>query len=272
MKVEKFYQFYKKSRNHVLNKIRKSTRSYFNKLRSKLDDNEINPKQWWSLSKSVLGSKIHEGIPPIIENDQIISCNAKKCDIFNNYFASQCTNSSDIDSPPLPEFSHRTESRLTEITFCEQDVLKVLLSLRLTSATGPDNIGNILLKNTAHSICNPLTKIFKLSLNQAYFPLSWKRSNICPVFKKSNRQIKSNYRPISLLCNVSRVFERIMFNALYEYLTANDLLTHKNSGFKAGDSTINQLVYLLHIIYNGLELSKEARMVFLDVSKAFDKV
>ena len=68
------------------------------------------------------------------------------------------------------------------------------------------------------------------------------------------------------------MFERLVFNALYEYLAQNNLLTSKNSGFKANDSTINQLVYILHNIYNGLEQSKEARMVFLDVSKAFDKV
>ena len=272
LKIEKFYRFYKKSRNMVVNKIRQSMRSYFLKLNHKLDEKDLNPKQWWKLSKSVLGNKIHPDIPPLIDNNNVISCITEKCDIFNTYFASQCKILPDLDAPPLPNFSFRTDARLHNISVNEDDVKNVLSSLRLSSASGPDNIGNILLKNSAVSISKSLTKLFTQSLNQSYFPNSWKRSNVCPVFKKSNRQLKSNYRPISLLCNVSKVFERLVFNALYEYLTYHNLLTPKNSGFKADDSTINQLVYILHNIYNGLELSKETRMVFLDVSKAFDKV
>ena len=145
---------------------------------------------------------------------------------------------------------------MSDFTLNEESVRKVLLSLRLTSASGPDNIGNTLLKNTADSISKPLTKIFNLSLSVSQFPDSWKRSNICPVFKKSNKQIKSNYRPISLLCNVSKVFERLVFNFLYEYLIGNNLLTDKNSGFKANDSTTNQLISILHNIYNGLEIPR----------------
>ena len=272
IKIDRFFQMYKKCRNRVVNLIRQSINSYFCKLRSQLDERDINPKQWWNLSKSVLGCKVHEDIPPIIEDDKIVSCITEKCEIFNAYFASQCRTTPEADSPPLPQLTYRTEARLHDINFDEDSVRKVLSSLRLTSASGPDNIGNTLLKNTAMSICRPLTNIFKLSLSLSCFPDSWKKSNICPVFKKSNRQIKSNYRPISLLCNVSKVFERLVFNALYEYLIGNNLLTPKNSGFKANDSTINQLVYIVHNIYNGLEQSKEARMVFLDVSKAFDKV
>ena len=247
-------------------------RSYFRKLSNQLDDKDMDPKQWWSLSKSVLGCKVHEDIPPLIEDDKIVSCVTEKCEIFNKYFASQCRITPDNDAPPLPQLTIRTETRLNSINCNEDNVRKILSSLRLSSAAGPDNIGNILLKNTADSICKPLTKIFSLSLSLSRFPDSWKKSNTCPVFKKANKQIKSNYRPISLLCNVSKVFERLVFNALYEYLFGNNLLTSKNSGFKADDSTINQLIYIVHNIYNGIEHSKEARMVFLDISKAFDKV
>ena len=271
-KVDRFYQYYKKRRNKVVNAVRHSIDSYFSNLQLQLDENNINPKRWWNLSKSVLGCKIHEDIPPIVEEGKIISSITEKCEVFNTYFASQCTTHADNDAPPLPNFTYRTEARMGDFTVDDTSVSKVLSSLRLTSASGPDNIGNILLKNTATSISKPLAKIFNMSLNVSHFPDSWKRSNICPVFKKSNKQIKSNYRPISLLCNVSKVFERLVYNHLYEYLLSNNLLTEKNSGFKANDSTVNQLISILHNIYNGLENSKEARMVFLDISKAFDKV
>mgnify|MGYP002259906745 FL=1 len=271
-KIERFYQLYKKKRNLTSNAIKTSVRSYFEKLRSELDSKDINPKKWWSLSKSILGNKLHQSIPPLVDNGKIISSNIEKCETFNTYFANQCKLPHQDNPLPLPTFFYRTDARLNMFQIDAAQVHKVLLSLKTSSACGPDNIGNILLKNTASGICHPLTKLFNHSLQHSHFPLPWKKSNVCPVFKKNNKQSKENYRPISLLCNVSKVFERLIYNVFYEYLITNNLLTTKNSGFKKNDSTINQLVSILHDIYNGLELSKEARMVFLDISKAFDRV
>ena len=77
-KIDRFYQLFKRCRNRVVNLIKQSTRSYFRKLCSQLDDKYINPKQWWSFSKSVLGCKVHEDIPPLVEDDKIISCRISK--------------------------------------------------------------------------------------------------------------------------------------------------------------------------------------------------
>ena len=129
-----------------------------------------------------------------------------------------------------------------------------------------------MLKLTAVQICKPLSDIFNLSLRSGTFPNSWKKSNICPVFKKLDRQQVENYRPISLLCNTSKILERLVFNKLYEYLVSNGLLTSRNSGFKKKDSTTSQLLSICHKIYNGLDSKKFVRMVFLDASRAFDKV
>ena len=172
----------------------------------------------------------------------------------------------------MPAFEYRTNARLDPFQFNENEVLKVLTTLKTSSATGPDGLGNFLLKQTGPSICKPLSRLFNFSLSAGAFPVQWKKSNTCPVHKKSDMQLKSNYRPISLLCNVSKIFERLVYNTLYEYLMSNNLLTRRNSGFVSNDSTINQLISIVHKIYNGLELSKEARMVFLDISKAFDRV
>ena len=270
--LERLYMFYKRKRNTAVNALRSSMRSYFSKIRSELDSNDINPKKWWNLSKRFLGSKLNQSIPPLLENGTVISSNAEKCEVFNNYFANQCKLPHEDDPMPLPDFSYRTDARLSEFQIDENDVKKVLQSLKSSSATGPDGIGNLILKNTASGLSPSLTKLFNLSLAVSCFPDSWKISNTCPVFKKNDKQAKSNYRPISLLCNVSKVFERLIFNVLYEYFIRHDLLTRKNSGFKQNDSTINQLLKIVHDIYNGLELQKEARMVFLDISKAFDRV
>ena len=102
----------------------------------------------------------------------------------------------------------------------------------------------------------------------------WKLANVTPIFKKENRNLLKNYRPISLLPICGKIFEKLIFNHLYTYLNNNDLLTKNQSGFRPGDSTTNQLLFLVNEIHEAFDNSKslEVRAVFLDISKAFDKV
>jgi hypothetical protein len=95
---------------------------------------------------------------------------------------------------------------------------------------------------------------------------------VSAIFKKLDRQTKCNYRPISLLSCISKVFERIVFNGLYSHLKDNNILNEHNSGFKAGDSAINRLIAITDSIYKGLDQKKDVLLVFLDISKAFDRV
>ena len=91
--------------------------------------------------------------------------------------------------------------------------------------------------------------------------------------QKESRQLKKNYRPISMLPICGKLFEKLIFDEIYDHLVKNDLLTPNQSGFCPGDSTINQLLSITYCIYTALEEfpSKETRAVFLDISKAFDK-
>ena len=154
----------------------------------------------------------------------------------------------------------------------ECDVRTVISSLNINKSCGPDGISNRMLKMSLSNICEPLAYIFNSSIRAGIFPADWKKANVTPVFKKGDRQSVANYRPISLLCNVSKVFERIIYNKLYYYLMSNALLTPRNSGYKKGESTVQQLLQICHKIYQGLEENKDIRMVFLDASKAFDRV
>ena len=106
------------------------------------------------------------------------------------------------------------------------------------------------------------------------FPDIWKNVNVLPVYKKESRQIKKNYRPISLLPICEKIFEKVIFNVIYEHLTGGELLTPNQSGFLPDDSAIHQLSYITHQIYVAFEEfpSRGTRAVFLNISKAFDKV
>ena len=97
-------------------------------------------------------------------------------------------------------------------------------------------------------------------------------ANVVPVHKKSDKQILENYRPVSLLPICGKVFERLIYNSLFEYFIQNDLISPYQSGFKPGDSCTNQLISITHEIYQSFDDEFEVRGVFLDISKAFDKV
>ena len=102
----------------------------------------------------------------------------------------------------------------------------------------------------------------------------WKMSNVCPIHRKKSKNDKSNYRPISLLPILSKIFERIIFESLYNYFTKNNLLVSCQSGFIKGDSCVSQLLSITHSIHENLDAnpSLDTKGIFLDMSKAFDKV
>ena len=123
-------------------------------------------------------------------------------------------------------------------------------------------------------VVKSLYLIFNQCIETGVFPEMWKWGNVLPTHEKKSRQLKKNYRPISLLPICGKIFEKIIFDSIYKHLTDNKLLTPNQSGFRPGDSTINQMLYITHKIYSAFEdyPSRETRAVFSDISKAFDKV
>ena len=120
----------------------------------------------------------------------------------------------------------------------------------------------------------PLYLIFKNCLSPNTFPDVWKKANVIPVQKMGDKQVLKNYRPLSLLPICGKIFEKSIFNALYSFFEDNKLLSLCQSGFKKNNSCINQVVSITHEIYSAFDcnLSLEVQGVFLDLSKAFDKV
>ena len=129
-----------------------------------------------------------------------------------------------------------------------------------------------MLQLCADEVSLPLSLIFKNCVDSGIFPDSWKKANVQPIYKKVNRQIKSNYKPISLLSICGKFLEKIVFDQVYQYLITNNLLSKFQSGFRPRDSCIFQLISITSSIYEAFENFDETRALFLDISKAFDKV
>ncbi len=161
---------------------------------------------------------------------------------------------------------------LDNIEILQSDVYDTLMSLNTKKATGPDNIGNLFLKNCAPSISHVLTRIFNLSLSLGQFPDSWKIAHIVPIHKKGSVHDYKMYRPVSLLPCISKVFEKIIFNEVYLHLKRNRILREYQSGFTPGDGTINQLIHINDMISKSMDNMEDVIGCFLDLTRAFDTV
>ena len=127
---------------------------------------------------------------------------------------------------------------------------------------GFDNISIRMLQLCGDSIVLPLSIIFQ---NTGIFPDDWKYANVTPIHKKSDKQVVKNYRPISLLPVCAKMFENFLLKNIYNHLISKNLLTKNRSGFRPGDSTTNQLLFLVHSIHTSFDHhhSREVRSVFL---------
>ena len=264
-----YFANYQQKRNETNEVIKTAKSIHYDRIKERLCNPDIGAKEYWKLLKLLYGSKIDSGIPSIIDGERVFSTSKDKAELFNDHFIQKTALPADL--PPLPPL-HMCESELSHIDISEEEVRKILQNLNVSKANGADNISNRLLKMTATQIAKPLSKLFKESLFQGKFPSMWKEANVTPVFKKNDKQNKSNYRPISLLPNIGKVFERVIFIHLYKYCQDNNLLTWRNSGYKPLDSSINQLIFISHKIYQALEKGEDICFVSLDVSSAFDRV
>ena len=120
-------------------------------------------------------------------------------------------------------------------------------------AYGHDQISIRMLKLCSNSICKPLEIISNRCLETRRFPNDWKRDKVIPIFKKGDKQILKNYRSISLLPVCGKILEKLIFNEIFRFFTENDLISSNQSGFKPGDSCINQFLPMTHDIYKSFD-------------------
>ncbi len=190
-----------------------------------------------------------------------------------DYFGEQVTtengiydNENDYSTIPTKQYQYNFPFITDNI------VLDIIKSINIHTATGPDKISNIFIKNTGHILCKPLTYIFNYCLIHSVYPYQWKLSHWSPIHKKESRFKRENYRPISLCSNIGKILDKIIFTTLYKYLEQNNLLNEYNYGFKRKTSCQHNLSMLLHNVYENINNNCDSIILFMDVVKAFDKV
>ena len=152
-----------------------------------------------------------------------------------------------------------SDKRISIISASYAEVLSLLRNVNVSKACGHHGISNQVTKMCAEGLNESFTNLINLSFVLGQYPQSWKLTNLIPIFKQGDHQLKINYRPISLLPSLSKIAERIVFTRLYRFLVENGFFYFSQSGFRPGHSTINQLAYLVHKIHETLDNGKEAK-------------
>ena len=204
-----------------------------------------------------------------IENKTEIS------DEFNNYFASI----GEKLSSKIPINKNKTINSylVKNIAFSfdfkfvsEDDVIKAIRNIKSKHSAGHDQISTYLLKTISNVIAPLLTIAINQSLCTGIIPKSLKIAKVIPLFKKDDSHIFDNYRPISLLPAMSKVFEKIVFTQVYEYFENNKLLYASQYGFRSLHSTELAALEMSDLVSGKLDTGQIPISIFLDLSKAFD--
>ena len=148
----------------------------------------------------------------------------------------------------------------------------MIKTFNLNKAIGPNSIPVIILKEIKKEISEPLSTIINLSFDTGDFPNCLKLAKVIPVYKKGDQQECNNYRPISLLSNISKLIEKLLYNRLYKFLNQNKYLFNYQFGLRNHHSTNHTLISITEKIRKALDEGKFVCGVFLGFQKAFDTV
>ncbi|KAF2343437.1 Reverse transcriptase domain, partial [Trinorchestia longiramus] len=210
-------------------------------------------------------------IGPLIDSEGSTQTNNKSKDkILNTYFTSAFTHE-DLTEIPQPHVLN-TQEILSDGVFTVEEVEEQLSILNPYKSTRPDGLGPRILRETAEVISEPLTNIFSRSLETGIVPDDWKRANVTPIFKKGNKQIPNNYRPISLTSVISKTIERLLKVRITKHLNDQNFINDTQHGFKEKRSCLTNLLDFFGDVNRIYDSTKAVDLVHLDFQKAFDKV
>ena len=264
--------------NKFYNKVRRAAKKSFYEKQFKMFAKDS--KQTWSTIREILGTKTDKNqIPTFFQNNsEIISDYLEIANGFNTFFAGIGPKLAEEIGPsdrPFDSFLfERNPNLFTFSRISETDILRICKELKPKLSSGADSISTKLLKEIAPIIITPLHYLINLSLETGFVPPELKLAKIVPVFKDGNSHQFTNYRPISLLSSMSKLFEKIVSRQLMRFLNVNEILYKHQYGFRSGHNTSHPVLHLTNKIYNALNQKPASKTltIFIDLKKAFDTV
>ena len=220
-------------------------------------------------------SKIKVEIGPLINaTNSLITCPEKMAEILAEQYCSVYSQPQYPDTHPHDLFPNEPlgRSSITRIIFSDEELEAAMNDLSINSAAGPDGFPAILLKKCRRVLAPPLASIWRKSLIEGSVPLNCKSACITPIHKGKSRALPKNYRPVALTSHLVKVFENVIRTHLLSFMECHQFFNSNQHGFRGGHSCLSQLLNHFDKVTWFLEHGKPVDVVYLDFTKAFDKV
>ena len=271
-----FHTRYKTLRNRIVTLCRQSKKLYYQKY---FEINSVNLRNTWRGIKSIINLNEKDKSTPssIMINGELNTDHSEIANEFNNYFSSiagKLQASIHTQGQDFNSYLHNKSKYSLFITpTTKYEIIDTITGNINNKAIGPNSIPNKVLLIIKDSIAQPLADIINLSISTGIYIDKLKISKIIPIFKeKGEKSLTKNYRPISLLSNINKIFEKIMHKRLYEFLEDQGLIFDHQFGFRKHHSTTHALIDLTEDIRQSIDNNQFSCGVSIDLQKAFDTV
>lgn len=258
------YEIFSKLRSHVK---RLSHVAHDNFCKNKEDRIRENPGDFFKIVNENRNDNV---IPQSLTYNNVSSSNIKEsCELFADFFSCVYEPPNDIPVSNIP-VADDSNIVLNHVYISLEKIFRELSCLKNNRGPGPDRIPNIFLSNCVYALAKPLHILFNKSLSTGVFPDAWKKSRITPIFKSGCKNDVSNYRPISILNSVPKLFEKLATPLLYAAFKPT--IINEQHGFVDSRSTVSNLACMENRIARALECRGQVDVIYTDFAKAFDKV
>ena len=288
-KCKKLYSKWVQNRTDITEIAYKNYRNTFNSVKRKskflyidnfFKENQNNMKRSWKMLNKIIGRcQDRSTLPTYIMNNGIkIEEGRLMANEFNNFFGNIGKNCAAKIPPSSKNFMSYMGKRINKtlkFTFTNPKMIAEMISgLKNKISSGHDGLTNKFLKRMCNAICIPISILINMSLKENIIPKELKYAQIVPLYKSGERTLVTNYRPISLLPVISKIFEKVVYTQTYEFLESNEILHRNQFGFRK-NSSCNDCVnkFLTDISkYQSDKGNNYALAIMADLSKAFDSI
>ena len=231
-----------------------------------------NPKYFYSYAKRLAKSK--STVAPLKNIHGALTDDPKeKAEILQAQYISVFSDPAKVDLEACKRYTSPVKStELEDMQFTVEDITAAISELDPYSATPDGDIPAKILCGCRNSLATPIWLLWKSSFDSGTIAPDLKLQYITPIHKKGNKTEAVNYRPVSLTSHLIKIFERVMRNHLVQYLEENSLLPDNQHGFRKNRSCLTQLIEHIDAVLKSLNDGNEVDVIYLDYSKAFDKV